>query len=337
MQSSKSLLVDKEEEEEEGDEKKKNEESCLFGAQCSPQIFQELKCQLRNPSLEMEKRYRCVFTLRSLGSEEAVDVLIDAFLQENHSDLLKHEIAYVLGQMRQPMAIPFLCNVLCCEEENFMVRHEAAEALGAIGDKQSLPLLEKYTNDPIREIAETCQIAVDRIRYFQNLPFDERESLSSLYDSIDPAPSYSSPLTTEKLKEKLLDSSLSLFERYRALFSLRDRRDKESVEAMVLALNDSSALMRHEVAFALGQVQHSESVAPLAKILANESENPMVRHEAAEALGAIGTTETLPLLKRFSIDTEMVVKESCEVALDIHRYFNSEEFQYADGLLRGQQ
>jgi len=58
----------------------------------------------------------------------------------------------------------------------------------------------------------------------------------------------------------------------------------------------------------------------------------MVRHEAAEALGAIASMECLPVLNDFVGDTEDVVKESCEVALDIHNYFTTNEFQYADGL-----
>jgi deoxyhypusine monooxygenase len=66
--------------------------------------------------------------------------------------------------------------------------------------------------------------------------------------------------------------------------------------------------------------------------LENGEENPMVRHEAAEALGAIGSKEILPLLAKHSNSDERVVKESCLIALDIHDYYNSEQFQYADGL-----
>lgn len=45
----------------------------------------------------------------------------------------------------------------------------------------------------------------------------------------------------------------------------------------------------------------------------------MVRHEAAEALGSIATEECLPVLKEFAEDDSVprVVKESCEVALDM--------------------
>ena len=62
----------------------------------------------------------------------------------------------------------------------------------------------------------------------------------------------------------------------------------------------------------------------------------MVRHEAAEALGSIASAKSLPLLEKYSKDKEDIVRESCCVALDIHDYFNSTEFQYADGLQKVQ-
>lgn len=46
----------------------------------------------------------------------------------------------------------------------------------------------------------------------------------------------------------------------------------------------------------------------------------MVRHEAAEALGGIATPEVLPHLKEYMTreDAPIVVRESCQVALDMY-------------------
>ena len=46
----------------------------------------------------------------------------------------------------------------------------------------------------------------------------------------------------------------------------------------------------------------------------------MVRHEAAEALGGIATPEVLPYLKEYMTreDAPSVVRESCQVALDMY-------------------
>jgi len=60
----------------------------------------------------------------------------------------------------------------------------------------------------------------------------------------------------------------------------------------------------------------------------------MVRHEAAEALGGIATPEVLPHLKEYVAhpSAPAVVRESCQVALDMYEYENSDQFQYANGL-----
>jgi deoxyhypusine monooxygenase len=76
------------------------------------------------------------------------------------------------------------------------------------------------------------------------------------------------------------------------------------------------------------------SVPALLKVLADVKQSDMVRHEAAEALGGIATPEVLPALQEWRTrdDSPRVVRESCEVALDMYEYENSGEFQYANGL-----
>ena len=62
----------------------------------------------------------------------------------------------------------------------------------------------------------------------------------------------------------------------------------------------------------------------------------MVRHECAEALGSIATKECTDILEEYLKDEHRVVKESCEVALDMCDYAQTDEFQYADALLKVQ-
>ena len=76
-------------------------------------------------------RFRALFALRSIGNDRAVEIIGKTF--SDPSALLKHELAYVLGQMRNASAIPVLNVVLADTSQDPMVRHEAAEALGAIG------------------------------------------------------------------------------------------------------------------------------------------------------------------------------------------------------------
>lgn len=60
----------------------------------------------------------------------------------------------------------------------------------------------------------------------------------------------------------------------------------------------------------------------------------MVRHECAEALGAIANDECTKVLKEYVCDKELVVRQSCEVALDMSEYEQSDQFEYADGLVK---
>jgi deoxyhypusine monooxygenase len=55
----------------------------------------------------------------------------------------------------------------------------------------------------------------------------------------------------------------------------------------------------------------------------------MVRHEAAEALGAIGDLVAMDTLRKFQDDSELVVAESCEVAIDLLNYVSSKQLNYS--------
>ncbi|XP_037624972.1 deoxyhypusine hydroxylase [Sebastes umbrosus] len=289
---------------------------------------------LTDPGGDLTRRFRALFTLKNLGGADAIEWISKAFTDE--SALLKHELAYCLGQMQDRRAIPALTAVLKDTRQEPMVRHEAGEALGAIGDPVVLDLLKEYSQDPVIEVAETCQLAVRRLEWLQTggeKQLDDGSTDKNPYCSVDPAPPAVRRSVSE-LRSILLDEKLPLFERYRAMFALRNLGDEEAVLALGDGLQCSSALFRHEIGYVLGQMQHPAAVPALCAALERSSENPMVRHEAAEALGSIGKEECLAVLQRYRGDGERVVKESCEVALDMLEYENSEQFQYADGLVR---
>ena len=75
----------------------------------------------------------------------------------------------------------------------------------------------------------------------------------NVWGSHDPAPP-SKEKDVKKLRQMLLDEDVPLFDRYRAMFSLRNIGDDESILALAAGLQCSSALFRHEIAFVLGQV-----------------------------------------------------------------------------------
>ncbi len=104
----------------------------------------------------------------------AIEAIAAAFTSP--SALLKHELAYCLGQTRNLAAVPFLRHVLEDKAEDPMCRHEAAEALGALGDVDSLELLRSLRDDgtEVEVVRETCDIAVERIEW-ENSESKKRE------------------------------------------------------------------------------------------------------------------------------------------------------------------
>lgn len=196
-------------------------------------------CVLNSKNRPLKERFRALFTLRNIGGADAIAEIGRGFTGD--SALLKHELAYCLGQMQDKRALCILTDVLEDVTQEPMVRHEAAEALGAIGVPEVIPILEKYKNDPVVEVAETCSIASDRVKWLQD---GHRIKDENPYASVDPSPPIDSHKSLEELKSIYLDSKRSLFDRYRAMFSLRNERSKESVLALTEGLKDSSALFR---------------------------------------------------------------------------------------------
>jgi len=271
---------------------------------------------LNDKSELIGKRIEVVFALKHIGGEAAIDALVDGMDRAKDSVLLSHEIAYVLGQMQDPYANPFLVRVLEDKDRDPTVRHEAAESLGAIGTPASLKVLRKWVSSPVRAVRETCQLAIETIEWRQKQA--KAKGPTGGYLSVDPAPpEEKKQLTSRELGERLRDESLSLFLRYKAMFALRDRGDDGSCSELTKAFSDSSALVRHEIAYVLGQCQNPSTIPALAEVLSNRSEHEMVRHEAAEAIGSIGGDKAEKILSGFVKDPNKIVRESCLVALDI--------------------
>ena len=292
----------------------------------SKETVEAVGAVLNDPSRSLAERFRALFSLRGIATPEAIDQICSCF--SDPSALLKHELAYCLGQIQNDRALPTLVRVLEDLGEDSMVRHEAGEAMAAIGNLNACDVLEKFVSDPAPEVAETCQLSLAKLDWSMDKDGGLFED-NNPYRSVDPAPPYVKGSVQEWQKE-LNDTSKPLFARYRALFALRNHGGPDAVRAIASAFHDSSALFKHELAYVLGQMQHTAAVPGLAERLRDAHESPMVRHECAEALGSIASEECLALLQQFCDDQERVVRESCEVALDMYRFEKGEEFQYAD-------
>ncbi|KAI4741195.1 deoxyhypusine hydroxylase [Aureobasidium sp. EXF-12298] len=307
-----------------------------------------LRKTLTSENEALAARFRALFSLKYLACQEprtentipAIDAIAAGFASP--SALLKHELAYCLGQSRHDAAVPYLQKVLSDRQEDPMCRHEAAEAIGALGDKGSLKLLIERRDDENEEtvVKETCDIAVGRIEWEHSDAGKLEKLKQSDFASIDPAPPLaiaSKQPSIEELEQTLLDSKLSLFDRYRAMFALRDLCSPPDLPTAVPAVNalahgftDSSALFRHEIAFVFGQLSHPASIPALTGALSDLKESSMVRHEAAEALGSLGDEDGVEeTLKKFLNDPDQVVRDSIIVALDMAEFEKNGETEYA--------
>ncbi|KAL7789083.1 armadillo-type protein [Trichoderma ceciliae] len=303
-----------------------------------------LRQSLCSEDTPLPVRFRALFSLKHVAKTDAesalaaIEAIAAAFASP--SALLKHELAYCLGQTGNEAAIPPLREVLSDLNEDPMCRHEAAEALGALGNASSLDLLREFRDRADEEVVvkETCEIAVDRIEWENSESRKQEKLRQSDFASVDPAPPMpESEKSVEELGRVLMDVDQPLFMRYRAMFALRDLASPPNcptavpaVHALAKGFADPSALFRHEIAFVFGQLSHPASIPALTEALSDLEEASMVRHEAAEALGSLGDEEGVEdILKRFLQDKEQVVRESVIVALDMAEYERGGETEYA--------
>jgi deoxyhypusine monooxygenase len=139
-----------------------------------------------------------------------------------------------------------------------------------------------------------------------------------------------SDLTIIALRKTLISEAEPLAHRFRALFSLKHLACQSSlpaIHAIAAAFTSPSALLKHELAYCLGQSRNLAASPFLRAVLENKHEDPMCRHEAAEALGALGDVGSLEILRqlRDSKNEAEIVKETCEIAVARIEWENSEE------------
>lgn len=116
------------------------------------------------------RKYKAMFFLRDCVSDEAHDLLINKF--NDKSSLFKHELAFIMGQMRLEKAVENLNRIINDENEHGMVRHEAAEALGAIGTGKCKEYLYKQLHSKCDILRESVEVALDIWDYENNKELD---------------------------------------------------------------------------------------------------------------------------------------------------------------------
>jgi deoxyhypusine monooxygenase len=235
-------------------------------------IISKLKCKLEFGGLTLPQKYRILFSLRNCSNASALDALLIALRDD--SALLRHDIAFAIGQRQDAAAVKELSRILEDSSEHCMVRHEAGEALGAIGTPECMEPLERQADSDVREVSETCVLAKQRMEHFEGLHGTQE---AGRYLSVDPTPPYPSATPLEELERIFLDEDAKLFDRYRALFALRNRGGDAAINAMATCMQSSgSALLKHEIAFVLGQMLDKRAIECLKSALQVRCTGPRV-------------------------------------------------------------
>jgi len=297
---------------------------------------------LSSSQSNVTEKYKAVFELKTIGDEEAADLLVQAFPNLDGSELLKHELVYALGQMRNPKIMPFLLKTLNDEEENPIVRHEAGEGVAYMNDRTYFPELEKYVDCPHEELRDTCRIALKRL---EDKDAESYEGLAKYGYTLEPAPGYAKDALKKIIEEKygassgdsdeqyiekvlqyILDPETHLYHKYKGLYYLRDHETVPAVKAMGELLapehrEKTGALLRHEVCFALGEINERAAVLKerLEQCISDETEKEIVRHEAISAYSSC--CNDMDFIRKFNNDSARVVKESAIVATDMIDYW----------------
>ena len=149
----------------------------------------------------------------------------------------------------------------------------------------------------------------------------------SEFGSVDPAPASNNGRVSE-WRDVICNEDERMFLRMRALFALRNVGGPDALDALAAAFSSDSALLKHEIAYVMGQMLDSYAVSCLIERLSDHNEDLMVRHEAAEALGAIGDRAAIDTLMLYRDDPEPVISESCEVAIDLLEWVESKRLNY---------
>lgn len=284
-------------------------------------------------------RYEALFCLRTLGTEEAAQVMMDHFDSFGSSELLKHETMYVIGQMRPLNCVEFLIEKMNDESEFAVVRHEAGEALANfhhIKDR-CIAEMQKHWDSEISILRSTVRVGIEKLKGFNS----ESRYGKKYGGTIEPAEPFSEQEVTDYLNNTLLDGDstehLPLLERikrkmrlpyslvdeyskYRMCYYLRDLCTKECKEILAKLLEPEnrqviSPLLRHELSFILGQIYQGEPeiYQVLTRVCSDETEDPIARHEAILAFYDI--MKEAELLERLKVHENQLIRESVLCAI----------------------
>jgi len=112
--------------------------------------LETLETDYLDNTLPLFKRYKAMFAIRNKDNEEAALILTKGFIDK--SALFRHEVAYVLGQMMQPVTTDALQKVL--EDEEEVVAGEASEVAEDLEDHSEEGVISAVDSEDEEDLEE---------------------------------------------------------------------------------------------------------------------------------------------------------------------------------------
>lgn len=110
----------------------------------------------------MEERIQGAFQLENARKEENILKLVKGLFTDP-SPIVRHEFAFSLGETGRGDLVGEYLMKSVEEDENIFVRHESILALATLGDEKFIPFVKKFVDDPVVEMAESAQVALQRL------------------------------------------------------------------------------------------------------------------------------------------------------------------------------
>ncbi|MCE7733727.1 MAG: HEAT repeat domain-containing protein [Candidatus Heimdallarchaeota archaeon] len=243
-------------------------------------------------SMTSEERIQYVFNTLNTNSEEyRSDVA--SLLMNDPSPVVRHEAAYIFGEIEDRSCSEFLINAIQNDNNRFVV-HEALLALSNRGEAKTKFIIKKQINNSDSDIADTAQISLERLEMKLN---DHK-------------------ITLEEASEYLLDLNRKMEERIQSSFILMEEGSINSLNILIKAYHqEPNAIVKHEIIFSLGESASQKAAEILATGILNDV-NDFVIHETLLALSTLGFKNYCSIIQEFVNHPSLEVSESAEIALE---------------------
>lgn len=236
-----------------------------------------------------EERIQFIFQSQNDATDVRL-VKVGYLLENDPSPIVRHEAAYVLGEVNSEVSSKFLLHAIQNDPNRFVV-HESALALGNLGDISFLDDLTKLLEHPDHDVVLTAEIAIERLKMKSN------------------GISISNP------KKVMIDLSAHPEHRIQAAFQLLGDGSLESISCLITALHqETNPIVKHEIIFSLGETSSKISSDALIAALGTDV-NHFVIHESLLAISTLSFPDAQTSIQKYLSHEVDEVRESAEIAL----------------------